>query len=352
MGPQPIPALFIFLFAGMIFAGAEIESRSRPVCSSSLRPEFMQKPIVVVGSINLDLVVGAKRIPQVGETVVGHSFNTFFGGKGANQAVAAAKLGYPVSMVGNVGSDSFGAQLREGLNAVGVGTAYVNTVEGPSGVALITTGSHGENNIVVVPGANGRLTPSSLEKAKPIMQSAGFLLAQLEIPMETVEYLAEFAEGHGIPLMLDPAPARELSPNLLRRVSWITPNETEAKQLLGTGIEDDYQAADAAADLLLSQGLKNVLLKLGARGCVIAQAGLGKERVPAFSVKAVDTTAAGDAFNAGFAASLMRGASVRDSAVFASAVSAISVTRAGAQPSMPSRAEVESFLSERSLTTQ
>jgi ribokinase len=135
-------------------------------------------------------------------------------------------------------------------------------------------------------------------------------------------------------------------------VSWITPNETEAKQLLGTGIEDDYQAADAAADLLLSHGVKNVLLKLGARGCVIAQTGLGKERVPAFSVKAVDTTAAGDAFNAGFAASLMRGASVRDSAVFASAVSAISVTRAGAQPSMPSGAEVESFLSERSLTTQ
>jgi ribokinase len=304
----------------------------------------MQNPIVVVGSINLDLVVGADRIPEVGETILGNSFSTFFGGKGANQAVAIAKLGYPVSMVGNVGNDAFGTQLRKGLVDVGVDTTYVNTVDGTSGIALITTGQRGENNIVVVPGANGHLTPNLLEKAATILERAGFLLAQLEIPLETVEYLAQFAERHNIPLMLDPAPARELPETLLRKVSWITPNETEAEELLTAGTGNGDQGSYAAADWLLACGVKNVLLKLGSRGCVIAQAGRLKRHVPAFSVNAVDTTGAGDAFNAGFAVGLMRGASVAQSAVFASAVAAISVTRPGAQPSMPSGAEVEAFL--------
>ncbi len=311
----------------------------------------MQKPIVVVGSINLDLVVGADRIPQVGETIIGNSFNTFYGGKGANQAVAAAKLGYPVTMVGNVGSDAFGTQLRNALKDAGVDTAYVNTVEGPSGVALITTGRLGENNIVVVPGANGRLTPKLLEKAATILERAGFLLAQLEIPLETVDYLAQFAERHDIPLMLDPAPARELSGALLRRVTWITPNETETQELLKTNIDNGDQGYNAAADSLLALGVKNVLLKLGSRGCVIAQDNLPKEHVPSFSVNAVDTTAAGDAFNAGFAVGLMRGSTVARSAVFASAVAAISVTRPGAQPSMPTGDEVERFLEQHSIPT-
>src|ERR1035441_7429305 len=203
----------------------------------------MQKPIVVVGSINLDLVVGADRIPQVGETVIGKTFNTFYGGKGANQAVAVAKLGYPVSMVGNVGSDALGTQLRNGLKDAGVNTAYVNTVEGPSGVALITTGRGGENSIVVVPGANGCLTPKLLEKAETILERAGFLLAQLEIPLETVEYLAQFAERHDIPLMLDPTPARELPRALLRRLTWITPNETETQELLKTNLKNGDQGS-------------------------------------------------------------------------------------------------------------
>lgn len=311
----------------------------------------MQKPIVVVGSINLDLVVGADRIPQAGETIMGHSFNTFYGGKGANQAVAAAKLGYPVSMVGNVGNDAFGAQLRNGLQEAGVDTTCVNTVEGASGVALITTGVGGENNIVVVPGANAQLKPKFLERAETTLERAGFLLAQLEIPLETIEYLAQFAERHNIPLMLDPAPARELSGKLLRRVSWITPNETETQELLKTDIEDGERGYYVAADRLLACGVKNVLLKLGSRGCVIAQGDLAKERVLAFSVKAVDTTAAGDAFNGGFAVGLMRGFTVARSAVFASAVAAISVTRPGAQPSMPSADEVECFLERHSTTT-
>lgn len=310
----------------------------------------MQKPIVVVGSINLDLVVGADRIPQAGETVMGRSFTTFYGGKGANQAVAAAKLGHRVSLVGNVGSDAFGSQLRTGLQEAGVDTTCVNTVEGASGVALITTGLKGENNIVVVPGANAQLTPESLERAETTLEHAGFILAQLEVPLETIEYLAEFADRHDIPFMLDPAPARELSGKLLRRVSWLTPNETETQKLLKTDIEDGDRGYYLAADSLLACGVKNVLLKLGSRGCLIAQGDLAKERVPAFSVKAVDTTAAGDAFNAGFAVGLMRGLTVGRSAVFATAVAAISVTRPGAQTSMPTEDEVECFLEQHSTT--
>jgi ribokinase len=304
----------------------------------------MQKPIVVVGSINLDLVVGADRIPQVGETIIGNSFHSYYGGKGANQAVAAAKLGSPVAMVGNVGDDPFGTQLRAGLENAGVDTTYVNTVEGASGIALITTGLGGENNIVVVPGANGHLTPKLLEKAAPLLARAGFLLAQLEIPLETVDYLAQFAGRHDIPLMLDPAPAHELSETLLRNLCWITPNETETQELLKIEIENTDQDYAAAADRLLACGAKNVLLKLGSRGCVIAQGNSPKEYVPAFSMNAVDTTGAGDAFNAGFAVALMRGSTVARSAVFASAVAAISVTRPGAQSSMPSGPEVEAFL--------
>src|SRR5207244_5253678 len=164
----------------------------------------MQKPIVVVGSINLDLVASTDRIPQVGETVIGRIFTTFFGGKGANQAVAVARLGYPVSMIGNVGNDSFGTQLRIGLAEAGVNTEHVETVEGSSGTALIITGPNGENSIVVVPGANARVSPTSVERAAPLLKQAGFILAQLEIPLETVEYLAELAERHDIPFMLDP----------------------------------------------------------------------------------------------------------------------------------------------------
>jgi len=304
----------------------------------------MHKPIVVVGSINLDLVAGTDRIPHVGETVIGRSFNTFFGGKGANQAVAAAKLGYPVSMVGSVGDDAFGSQLRKGLEDAGVDTTYVNTVKGSSGIALITTGLLGENSIVVVPGANSQLSPELLGTAAPLLQRSGFLLAQLEIPLETVDYLSQFAERSNIPFMLDPAPAHQLPDSLLRRVTWITPNETETRALLRSDSEGGDHSAHAASDQLLACGVKNVLLKLGSRGCMIAQRSLPKEYVPAFHVDAVDTTAAGDAFNAGFAVGLLRGYSAKRSAVFASAVAAISVTRPGAQPSMPRDDEVEKFL--------
>ena len=306
----------------------------------------MNKPIVVVGSINFDLVVGAERIPKVGETVTGKTFNTYLGGKGANQAVAIAKLGYPVAMVGCVGADAFGMQLRKGLADVDVDTTGVHTVEGSSGVALITTGSHGENNIVVVPGANKYLEPVLIESATPLLERAAMLLAQLEIPIDTVEYLARFAERHNIPLMLDPAPARELPLSLLRRISWITPNESEAQELLKRKISSDNDYYAAAQDLL-SRGPQNVVLKIGSRGSLVAQHDGLRKMVPAFAVEAVDTTAAGDAFNGGFSVGLMKGMNAVESARFASAVAAISVTRPGAQPSMPVLQEVEEFIAEQ-----
>lgn len=306
----------------------------------------MQKPIVVIGSINLDLVAKAERIPRPGETVTGTDFKTFYGGKGANQAVAVARLGYPSVMIGNVGTDAFGSQLHKGLEEAGVVTSCVTEVAGSSGVALITTDIHGENNIVVIPGANGLLTPAMLDRTATVLQRAGFLLMQLEIPLETVEYAAKFAEKHGIPVMLDPAPARELPAQLLRKITWLTPNESETRILLESDIQIDSDGA-GAADQLLARGAQNVLLKLGSRGCLIAQPHQPKISVPAFSVTPVDTTAAGDAFNAGFAVGLLRGYVPERSARFACAVAAISVTRAGAQPSLPSGDEVEKFLLSR-----
>lgn len=305
----------------------------------------MLKPIVVVGSVNLDLVVRADHIPRAGETTIGSLFQTFHGGKGANQAVAAAKLGHPTFMVGNVGDDAFGPQLRQALEDVGVGTDAVNTVSGSSGVALITIASSGENNIVIVPGANGLLTPEQLEEAAPLMQQAGFILAQLEIPLETVEYLADFGAKNGIPMMLDPAPARDLPASLLENVEWLTPNEIETEILLKSDLRvEDYASVSSAADALLASGPRHVLLKLGAAGCLLAERGRPKQLIPAFPTNAVDSTAAGDAFNGAFAVGLLRGQSPADSARFACAVAAISVSRHGAQPSMPTLEEVEEFL--------
>lgn len=305
----------------------------------------MLKPIVVVGSINLDLVARADHIPQPGETIIGSDFQTFYGGKGANQAVAAAKLGHPTFMVGNVGDDSFGPELRQALEDVGVKTDTVKTVAGSSGVALITIGSGGENNIVVVPGANALLTPEQLEEAATILRQAGFILAQLEIPLETVEYLGKFAAKNGIPLVLDPAPARDLPASLLKNVNWLTPNESETEILVKAKVRgEDQSSTSAAAEQLLASGPQHVLLKLGAHGCLIAERGQPMRLIPAFPIDAVDSTAAGDAFNAAFAVGLLRGESPSESARFACAVAAISVSRRGAQPSMPTLEEVEAFL--------
>jgi len=264
--------------------------------------------------------------------VAGLSFQTFPGGKGANQAVAAARLDGLVRMIGKIGADAFGEELMHSLQEANVDTSAVEVVPGSSGVALITTDERGQNAITVVPGANAHLTPADLDSNIDIIRSAGILLTQLEIPLETVEYLSTIAAQQRIPLILDPAPARFLPPSLLKRVDWLTPNETETCFLLGDGPRDlSDHLAEEAAKALLQLGSRNVILKLGSRGCYVASSNGAPHWLPAYDVKAVDTTAAGDAFNGAFAAALMKGREPVESAAWASAVAAISVTRPGGQ---------------------
>jgi len=305
----------------------------------------VQKRLLVVGSINLDLVAGASRIPLAGETVSAKTFNIFPGGKGANQAFAAARLGAPVSMIGMLGNDTFGVQLRASLEASGVDTKAVGVVPESSGLALITTTENGENAIVVVGGANAYLSAGDLDKHIDVIRSAGIILTQLEIPLETVEHLAAVAQRENIPLILDPAPARPLPASLLGGVEWLTPNETETCSLLrlSTG-ELPVDSLEDAARQLMHSGSRNILIKLGPRGCYLALADGTRILLPAYSVPAVDTTGAGDAFNGAFAVALLQGETPVASATWASAVAAISVTRHGAQPSMPSQKEVDDFM--------
>lgn len=307
----------------------------------------MAKRIVVVGSINLDLVAATQRIPIAGETVAGVSFRTFPGGKGANQAVAAARLGASVTMLGKVGTDIFGSQLIGSLKESNVDTDAIGVVPGSSGVALITTDAKGANAITVVAGANGQLSPADLETNINLIRSANILLIQLEIPLETVEWLAAIAIRERIPLVLDPAPARPLPSSLLKCVDWLTPNETETCVLIGrTPGELSDESIEDAADALLKGGSRNVILKLGDRGCYVALSDGTRQLLPAYSVNAVDTTAAGDAFNGAFAVAMLNAKDPLSSASWASAVAAISVTRPGAQPSMPTALEVDRFLEE------
>jgi ribokinase len=310
----------------------------------------MAKRIVVVGSINLDLVAATQRIPVAGETVSGLTFRTFPGGKGANQAVAAGRLGGLVSMVGKVGEDAFGVQLRDSLEQSNVNVGAVGVVPGSSGVALITTDAKGENAITVVAGANAQLSPADIDAHIDLIRGAGIVLTQLETPLETVEYLAVLAAQEGVPLVLDPAPARPLPRSLFKRIDWLTPNETETCALIGRqpGELSDKSLADAA-NALLECGSRNVILKLGQRGCYVALSDGTRHLLPAYPVSAVDTTAAGDAFNGAFAIALMNGQAPIESASWASAVAAISVTRHGAQASMPTAVEVDRFLEESRL---
>jgi ribokinase len=245
-----------------------------------------------------------------------------------------------------VGDDSFGAALKNALRSAGVAVNSVRAVRGSSGVALINIGSDGQNNIVVVPGANGKLLPEDITAHSALLRKAGMILAQLEIPLITLETLGAFAHRHKIPLMLDPAPARELPSGLLQVIAWITPNESETRILCGLPPTEPVSPATAArcAELLRERGPKNVVIKMGAQGAFIATADGVREMVPSFGVKAVDSTAAGDAFNAGFAVSLLCGKPLLEAARYASAVAAISVTRNGAQPSMASAREVAKFL--------
>jgi ribokinase len=298
------------------------------------------RPILVVGSINMDLVSTTERIPLAGETVLGSSFETHPGGKGANQAVAVARLGYPVRMIGMLGSDGFAEQLRAHMGKAGVDLAGVGELKGSSGTASIIVSSSGENCIVVTPAANSEVSPEYLNSHVSLIREAAMVLAQLEIPIETVEHLAELCSQERVPLVLDPAPARPLSPELLKRVHWFTPNETEAAFYAG-GV--DGRDSGEMARALLKQGPAGLILKLGARGAYLSAGSVDKQ-LDAPAVHAVDTTAAGDCFNGAFAVGLMLGKDPVESARFAVAAASISVTRPGAQSSMPTLAEVNAML--------
>jgi ribokinase len=306
----------------------------------------MAKPILVIGSVNLDLVASVPRIPVAGETVSGTSFEQFFGGKGANQAVSVARLDYPVKMIAKVGDDDIGKRLREGLSAAGVDVTGVGTASGTSsGVALIATDSDGQNSIVIVPGANGTLLPLDIARFEDILDSAGIILLQLEVPLQTVLYAVEMAYRKHIPVMLDPAPAQELPPKLLLQVTWLTPNETETCTLCGIDAGAlSPSTVPQKAEELLARGPKYVVVKLGSQGAYLAGRDGTREWIPPFKVRAIDSTAAGDAFNAALAVALMQNKEPVEAARFASAVAALSVTKKGAQPSMPTQEEVARFL--------
>ncbi|NYF88277.1 ribokinase [Tunturiibacter empetritectus] len=302
-----------------------------------------KKGVVVVGSINMDLVAYTARIPTEGETVVGTAFQTHPGGKGANQAVAVARLGFPVAMIGRIGDDAFGTQLKEHLKDAGVNVDGVSTSQCSSGVAVIVVSEAGENCIVITPGANAQLTPEDLDAKIEILRGAGMVLTQLEIPTETVQHLATICAREGVPLILDPAPAKQLPKDLLDKVDWFTPNETEAAFFIGDG-EVEVDEPVMMARTLMRKGVRGVVLKLGSRGAYLASADGLSARLEPFAVQAVDSTAAGDAFNGAFATALMMKKDPVESARFAAAAAALSVTRTGAQTSMPRMAEVEQML--------
>ena len=303
--------------------------------------------IVVVGSSNMDLVVKSPRIPAVGETVLGEDFIMTPGGKGANQAVAAAKLGAEVYLVAKLGQDVFAQQSLSNFEKEGVHTEYiVQTADAPSGVALITVDRAGDNVIVVAPGANQKLSPQDVQEAQAAIVSSGALVAQLEVPLETVECAARLAHESEVPFVLNPAPAQKLDAELLAMVDVLTPNETEARILTGVEVTDENSARAAACELL-ERGVKAVILTMGAKGFLLSD-GRKTEFVPAIKVNAVDATAAGDAFTGALAVGLAQGKALFDAALFANYVAALSVTKMGAQSSMPTRREVESFIKQES----
>jgi ribokinase len=297
------------------------------------------KPIVVVGSINMDLVCEIAHLPEPGQTVMGRSFAMNPGGKGANQAAAVARLGYPSILLGAVGEDSFGHELRSSLEAYGVMTSHLHQAQGASGTASIFVDASGENRIIVVAGANREVTPEYLHAKQDVLQNAGMVLAQLETPVESIEWLADFCDEQGVPLILDPAPAKDLPRKVLSKVAWLTPNQTEAAFYIQTADEPEETAQQ-----LFALGIKRILLKRGAEGSFIAVNDGTRYRTEAFPTRVIDTTAAGDAFNGAFAVGLMQGNSIEESARFASAAAALSVTRKGAQSSLASMGEVQSFL--------
>lgn len=304
----------------------------------------MAKPsVLVIGSSNTDMIVKVDHLPQPGETLLGGDFASTCGGKGANQAVAAARAGGAVTFITRVGEDMFGQMALDAFRANGINTSYtIRDRHTPTGVALIVVSKTGQNSIAVAPGANSNLSPADVRKAKSALRSADVLLLQLETPMNTAEASAKMAADAGVRTILNPAPAQRLPAKLLEGLYLLTPNETEARLLTGVNVTTETTAAQAA-EKLLSRGVQNVIITLGSRGAFVAGAGI-RRFIPAHKVSAVDATGAGDVFNGALAVAIAEGASLLEAAAFANAAAAISVTRLGAQTSAPARKETVQLL--------
>lgn len=297
------------------------------------------KPIIVVGSLNMDLVMRTPRIPVGGETLNGHEFSTLPGGKGANQAVACARLGGKVGMIGQVGSDGFGDTLREGLSADGIDvTGVKQTPSVGTGVAMILVEDIGQNRIVLAAGANGALTPDDIDAQSAAIRGAALLVVQLEVPMPVVRHAIAIAHAAGVPVLLNPAPAVMLPEDVWPQVDILVPNESEASLLSGTTV-GDAASAFAAAQVFRQRGVGCVLVTLGAQGVAVVD-DAGGRHIPAQIVKAVDTTAAGDTFIGGLTAGLIEGLSLDQAVTLGQKASALCVARHGAQPSIPYRREI------------
>jgi len=301
----------------------------------------MHAKVVVVGSLNMDLVARAQRLPRAGETLPGEAFFTAPGGKGANQAVAVARLGGSVAMVGNIGDDAYGQQLRKALEREGVDCQAVSVCQGvSSGVALITVDAASQNCIVIIPGGNGLLTPQMVQRFDTLLQAADVIICQLEVPAETVAWA--LARGHelGKRVILNPAPATGPLPSTwFGHIDYLTPNESEAEALTGIAVTDQGSAL-RAGERLLQLGAGKVIITLGAQGALLVTA-QGHQHFPAPVVQPVDTTAAGDTFVGGFAAALVRGLEEGEAIAFGQRAAALSVTRVGAQPSIPYLSELQ-----------
>jgi len=298
----------------------------------------MTKHIVVVGSLNMDLVVRTARYPLPGETIIGSDFNTFPGGKGSNQAVAAARLGGRVKMIGRVGADVYGDTLLQTVTRSGVDTSFIRRdAQAATGIALITVDTSGQNTIVVAQGANARLTPEDVSAAEEAFNGASVLLIQLESPLPSVARAIELARKHGAQVVLNPAPAQVVEAAFLSGVDYLIPNQNELASLTG------IPSVPEAVSVLRSWGVQRAIVTLGGEGVLLVDADQ-EVHLPAHRVQVVDTTAAGDAFVGAFTVALNEGLPIRPAAAWANAAGALAVTRAGAQPSLPTRAELDLFL--------
>lgn len=306
----------------------------------------MNQKIVVIGSSNVDFIMKMARLPEKGETITDAVFLQTFGGKGANQAVGAAKAGGDVWFVNCVGDDGFAPLLLENMRQAGVNVGYVRRERDiATGAALVMVGDAGQNYLSVAPGANYRLTPAMIAEIKPLLQKAAILVLQYEIPPETLYACIDLAHALGLPMLFNLAPARPFDAAYLPKVTYLAVNESEAQSLCGFAVNTP-QAVEQAAEALLARGAGTVIITLGADGVYLASADL-RQHIPAFKVEAVDTTAAGDVFSGALAVALVEGKPLTEAARFACAASAISVTRLGAQPSAPGREEIEQFCSAR-----